>query len=88
MPGGLAIRVTTGNGFNVLGASRADVDPSDTEMNVIKTAVIKVFDPTWLFEGEKELIQVGDAVHYIRRLYWPAEALKIVHGTYKQKALM
>ena len=90
LPGGLALRLTTANGFTVLGCSRIDVAPSETEMVVLKTGVIKVFDPRWLFESDRaDLINdTNGQAHYIRRLYWPLEEIKLVHGEYEQAALI
>jgi len=75
---GLVLGLTTSNGFNVLGCSRVDVAPSDTDMVVLKTAVVAVFDPRWLFESDRaDLINgTNGQVHYIRRLYWPLEDIK------------
>ena len=59
-------------------------------MVFLKTAVVAVFDPRWLFESDRaDLINdTNGQAHYIRRLYWPLEDIKLVHGQYDQPALV
>ncbi|MBP7041730.1 MAG: hypothetical protein KBE23_03250 [Chloroflexi bacterium] len=88
LPGGLALRLTKGNGMNVLGCSRVGVQPSETEMAVIVEAVVEAFGPTavwlasrperkevaWLPDGEETAVS---EVHYIWRVYWPEEKMRL-----------
>ena len=89
LPGGLALRITRGNGMAVLGCSRVGVAPSETEMEVIVEAVVEAFGPAavwmsagpekkeqaWLPEGEDTAVV---EVHFIWRVYWPVEKLQLV----------
>ncbi|MBK8987395.1 MAG: hypothetical protein IPM39_15180 [Chloroflexi bacterium] len=87
LTGGLALRLTKGNGMNVLGCSRVGVQPSETEMDTIVEAVVEAFGPAvvWMATGpeRKEVAYLPDGeetavaeVHYIWRVYWPQEALR------------
>jgi len=89
LEGGLALRITRGNGMAVLGCSRVGVAPSETEMEVIVEAVVEAFGPAavwmaagpekkeqaWLPEGEDTAVV---EVHFIWRVYWPVEKLQLV----------
>jgi len=99
LPGGLALRLTKGNGMNVLGCSRVGVQPSETEMGVIVEAVVEAFGPTavwlasrperkevaWLPDGEETAVS---EVHYIWRVYWPEEALRPAWAQGMQQAAL
>ena len=87
--GGLALRLSRGNGVTVLGCSRVRVPPSETEMETVIAAVAEAFEPSviwlaaepekkevaWLPEGEETAVV---EVHYIWRVYWPEEGLRAV----------
>jgi len=89
LQGGLALRITRGNGMAVLGCSRVRVAPSETEMEVIVEAVVEAFEPSavllaagperkeqaWLPEGEETAVV---EVHFIWRVYWPEEKMRLV----------
>ncbi len=88
LKGGLALRLTRGNGMACLGCSRVNVPPSKREMEVIVEAVAEAFGPTavWmanaparrevarLVEGEETAVAER---HYIWRVYWPEEPLTL-----------
>ncbi len=87
LTGGLALRLTRGNGMNVLGCSRVNVPPSETEMETVVEAVAEAFGPAvvWMATGpeRKEVAYLPDGaetavaeVHYIWRVYWPQESLR------------
>lgn len=87
--GGLALRISRGNGMNVLGCSRVRVPPSETEMETVVAAVAEAFEPSviwqaagpevkevaWLPEGEETAVV---EVHYVWRVYWAEERLTAV----------
>ncbi|MCB8986913.1 MAG: hypothetical protein H6661_04095 [Ardenticatenaceae bacterium] len=88
LPGGLALRITRGNGMAVLGCSRVGVAPSETEMEVIVEAVVEAFEPAavWLANQpvRKEVARLADGdetavveIHYIWRVYWPEEKMRL-----------
>lgn len=78
LPGGLALRISRGNGMVVLGCSRVGVAPSETEMEVVLDAVVSAFAPAVVFQAtEPEYRAVGGYDHYIWRLYWPAERVQV-----------
>lgn len=85
LDGGLALRISKGNGMNVLGCSRVGVQPSLAEMEVMVTAVKEAFGAAVVFMGEKPerreiaRLEGNDAlseVHYIWRIYWPVEGVQ------------
>ena len=89
LKGGLALRISRGNGMAVLGCSRVRVAPSETEMEVIVEAVAEAFGPAavWLAAGpeRKEVAWLPDGeetavveVHFIWRVYWPEEKMRLV----------
>ena len=99
LPGGLALRLTKGNGMTVLGCSRVGVQPSETEMETIVEAVVEAFGPTavWLASRpeRKEVAYLPDGeetavseVHYIWRVYWPEEALRPAWAQGMQQAAL
>lgn len=94
---GLSLRMSKGNGMNVLGCSRVDVAPSLTEMEVMVTAVKEAFGATVVFVAEKperrEIPRlVGEdailEVHHIWRIYWPVEGVRLVQERPLQAALI
>ena len=77
LSGGLALRLSHGNGMTVLGCSRIGVRPSTVEMEVIVQAVVAAFSPKVIYQAkEPEWRRAGDV--YIWRLYWPVEEVEEV----------
>ena len=83
---GLALRITTGNGMNVLGCSRTGVEPSLTEVQTVITAVCEAFGVSLsavLMEKKpvrREIARMVEEtavseIHYIWRVYWPVEGV-------------
>lgn len=89
LKGGLALRISQGNGMNVLGCSRVDVEPSLTEIETVITAVEEAFHPAFIFVAEKPVRReiprlVGETavleIHYIWRVYWPVEGVQLAES--------
>jgi hypothetical protein len=88
LPRGLGLRLSAGNGMMVLGCSRVGVRPSANEMEAVVAAVTAVFQPTAVFQAEKpELRVIGQEEHFIWRLYWPLEGVKLMQQQPVQEAL-
>lgn len=96
LDGGLALRISKGNGMNVLGCSRVGVEPSLAEMEVMVTAVKEAFGTAVVFVGERperrEIPRLvgNDAlleVHYIWRIYWPVESVRPAEVVVRERPL-
>ena len=90
LKGGLALRITRGNGMAVLGCSRIGVPPSLVEMRTIATAVRDAFDPPCLF-GDSTISLHTDKqgnLHHIQRLYWPLNDVSLVWSPPVQQPLL
>lgn len=82
LDGGLALRLSRGNGWAVLGCSRVGQMPSEQEMETICKAVVEVWRPAQVWRGGKGKVLVvkGEQVeHFIWRLYWTLETLELVY---------
>ena len=75
LSGGLALRLSHGNGMTVLGCSRIGTRPSTVEMEVIVQAVADAFEPAVIYQAKEAEWRrdQGDHEVYIWRLYWPVE---------------
>lgn len=80
LDGGLALRLTKGNGWAVLGCSRVGQPPSEQEMKVLTEAVVEAFGPQRIWRGEKPSpVAYQGAEHYVWRLYWSLERMEQVY---------
>lgn len=76
---GLAIRQGRAGNFNIMAASRDNVMPSDAEMSALLQAIKRIHGPAWIFLDEGAELEGGRNV-FIRRLYWPASNILLVHA--------
>jgi hypothetical protein len=78
---GLALWLTRGNGWAVLGCSRVGVSPSESEMDTIQRAVVEAFGPQRIWRGPMptEPVTYHEVDHYIWRLYWNSERIELVY---------
>lgn len=89
LSGGLALRLSRGNGMMVLGISRVGVDPSGQELETVMQAVIRTFKPRLLFQAEMpERRHRNGHTHHIWRLYWPLEGISQVYKRPVQETLL
>ena len=86
LTGGLALRLTTGNGIHVLGCSRVRVAPSAQEMEIIGRAILQIHRPAVLMRGRRPLpiVDRHGTTHVIWRFYWPAEPVELIHQSPEQ----
>ncbi|MCB8942527.1 MAG: hypothetical protein H6658_02005 [Ardenticatenaceae bacterium] len=85
--GGLALRITRGNGMTVLGCSRVEQAPSEIEMKTVMEAVIFLWQPSHIWRGHISVSRSGGEEHHIWRLYWPIEKLEEVYAEPVQEEL-
>lgn len=87
--GGLALRLTSGNGMTVLGCSRINMPPGDIELSTVIGAVKIVFQPSHLFrERTVQVIEKAGNSHHIIRIYWPDETLEFLEAPSYQGGLL
>jgi hypothetical protein len=82
---GLALRLSRGNGWYVLGCSRVGAAPDLREMERVCAAVVAVYRPSQIWRGQLALQTKGGLQHYILRLYWPFEELDLVYESPTQE---
>jgi hypothetical protein len=91
LEGGLGLRISRGNGFAVLGASRAGVPPSVKEMEILKDCIVEIWRPSQIWRGRvtsrRRVVDGCLFEDFIWRLYWPLEDLELVHETAVQERL-
>jgi hypothetical protein len=80
LSGGLGLRLSRGNGMYVLGCSRYDNVPSETEMSTVETAVVSVFAPRFIFRSARPgWAGRGEKQHGLWRIYWPQEEIEMTY---------
>lgn len=90
LDGGLALRISHGNGMVCCGCSRVGMRPARKEIEAVQAAVLRAFEPEIITMEKQPAFKRGadGAEHFIWRIYWPATKVQVVYIRPQQGQLL
>lgn len=89
LSGGLWLRMSSGNGMVVIGCSRVDEPPSETEIKTVVNAVARLFSPVCVLVSESPVARRRNGVvWHVVYVVWPRARYRIAWQQMVQGTLM